>query len=65
MPNKTPEEHYRELYDTIVAIPDEQLAGINMPPEEAMQEGKRVAALVSKYNEQLKHSDIHQICFHG
>ena len=58
MTNKTPEEHYRELIDTIMVIPDDQLAGINMPPEEAMQEGKRVSALVSKYNDRLKHSDI-------
>ena len=41
-----------------MAIPDDELAGINMPPEEAMQEGKRVAALVTKYQDRLEHSDI-------
>lgn len=58
MPNKSPEEHYRELYDTIVAIPDDQVAPINMPPEEAMHEGERVAALSEKYKDRLLQSAI-------
>ena len=58
MPDKNPEEHYHEQYDTFMAIPDKDLAGINMPGEEAMQEGKRVSALVTKYKDDLKNSDI-------
>ena len=58
MKQKTPEEHYQELYDVIMAIPEDQIAPINIPPEEAMHEGKRVAALVVKYKDRLLQSDI-------
>ncbi len=58
MPNKSPEEHYREQFETFMEIPDDKLAGINMPPEEAMQEGKRVSALVEKFKKQLMQSGI-------
>jgi hypothetical protein len=56
--DKTPEEHYRELYDKFTAIPDDELAPINMPPEEAMQEGKRVSVLTAKYRDRILESEI-------
>lgn len=58
MADKSPEEYYRELIDTIMAIPDDQLATINMPPKEAIQEGKRIADLATKYFKQLRKSNI-------
>ena len=58
MDQKSPEEHFKELIDAITAIPEDELAPINMPPEEAMHEGKRAAALVAKYKDRLLQSDI-------
>lgn len=58
MPNKSPQEHYQEIYDPIMFITKDQIATINMPQEEAMHEGKRVSALVEKYRDRLLQSDI-------
>ncbi len=55
---KSPEEHYNEELATIMAIPDDKHAHLNMPPEVAMQEGKRVAALSVKYKSELSETEI-------
>ena len=55
---KSPADCFETLREKIAAVPGSAHAVMNMPYEEAMQEGRRVAALVTKYREQLAASDI-------
>lgn len=55
---KTPQECFDELQDVLMAIPEEKIVYTTMPYEEAMHEGQRVAALVTKYRDRLIRSDI-------
>lgn len=49
---------YNKAKDRIMAIPNDKHAVMNMPIDEGMQEGKRVAAVVEKYGDKLAQSDI-------
>ena len=55
---KTPQECFDELQDVLMTIPEEKIVYTTMPYEEAMHEGQRVAALVTKYRDRLIRSDI-------
>jgi len=54
----TPEQCFNKWKETILSIPDDQEERLTMPDEEAMQEGRRVEALVNKYRSRLEKSDI-------
>jgi hypothetical protein len=55
---KSPAECFEACRERISAVPEKEHAVMNMPYEEAMQEGRRVEMLVEKYGERLKASDI-------
>jgi hypothetical protein len=56
---KTPEEYFLEAQPTLSTIKPEDYQPMNMPEEQAMQEGARTGALVDKYGELLvEQSDI-------
>ena len=49
---------FNEVRSSIMAIPDDRLASMDMSYEESMQEGYRGVELAEKYYDQLKLSDI-------
>ncbi len=55
---KSPAKCFEACKKQILGIPDKEHAVMNMPYEEAMQEGRRVEVLVEKYGKQLAVSDI-------
>lgn len=55
---KEPKECFEESKEKIQSIPAEKIVTMNMPLDEAMQEGRRVEALTSKYFNELSKSDI-------
>jgi hypothetical protein len=55
---RTPVECFTESKESIMAIPNDKHTVMNMPIEEAMQEGRRVAALVEKFYDTLINTDI-------
>jgi hypothetical protein len=55
---KGPLDCFNESKDKILAVSNDNLAKLNLPIEEAMQEGRRVEALVGKYSSELSRSDI-------
>lgn len=57
---REPVECFNESKEMIVAIATDKIVNNNMPYDEAMQEGRRVEALVKKFFNELAKSDIDQ-----
>lgn len=55
---RNPVDCFKELEKQIVSIPQSQIEILNIPLSEAMQEGRRVEALVDKHHDELLRSDI-------
>lgn len=55
---REPVDCFDQLKEKIASIPDNQIAVLNMPLEEAMQESRRVAALVDMHRDDLSRADI-------
>lgn len=53
MEKKNPSEHYAQMLSTLVAIGPQEIASLNMPAAEAIQEGYRVTQLVEQHYERL------------
>lgn len=55
---REPVDCFNELKEKITSIPDNKLTTLSMPVEEAMQESRRVSALVDVHYDDLSRSDI-------
>jgi hypothetical protein len=53
MPTKSPEEHFLDLKGSIEALANQKFIPMNIPPEEAAHETRRLSALVATYYHRL------------